>query len=76
MFSLDSAASKRLQLLYSRLYSVFGDVWKCVYDTLCHDVLDNSTSEDTAEEDIGTKDVLSYAWRALKESRYCSMCFL
>ncbi|KAL2035004.1 hypothetical protein VTO58DRAFT_100921 [Aureobasidium pullulans] len=68
MFSLDSAASKRLQLLYSRLYSVFGDVWKCVYDTLCHDVLDNSASEDTAEEDIGTKDVLSYAWRALKES--------
>jgi hypothetical protein len=76
MFSSDSAASERLQLLYSRLYSIFGDVWKCVYDTLCNDVLDSVASEDAGEEEVGTKDVLSYAWRALKESRYCSICFL
>ncbi|THY29528.1 hypothetical protein D6D00_03503 [Aureobasidium pullulans] len=68
MFSSDSAASERLQLLYSRLYSIFGDVWKCVYDTLCNDVLDSVASEDAGEEEVGTKDVLSYAWRALKES--------
>ncbi|KAG9564645.1 hypothetical protein KCU71_g5793, partial [Aureobasidium melanogenum] len=57
-----------LKKLYLGLYDTFQDVWTCVHDTLCNDTTEGVAAEELEEEDIGTKDVLSYSWRALKES--------
>ncbi|KAG9563701.1 hypothetical protein KCU71_g6527, partial [Aureobasidium melanogenum] len=57
-----------LQKLYLRLYDTFQDLWTCVHDTLCNDTTEGIAAQELEEEDIGTKDVLSYSWRALKES--------
>ncbi|CAD0106145.1 unnamed protein product [Aureobasidium uvarum] len=66
--SSDLTASSQLQKLYTRLYNVFEALWNCVHDTLCNDTTEGVAAEELEEEDIGTKDVLSYSWRALKES--------
>jgi hypothetical protein len=68
MFS-DPVVFSCLKKLYLRLYDTFQDVWTCVHDTLCNDTTEGIAAEELEEEDIGTKDVLSYSWRALKESR-------
>ena len=65
----DSIVSSHLQKLYLRLYDIFQAVWICVHDTLCNDTTEGIAADELEEEDIGTKDVLSYSWRALKESR-------
>lgn len=67
--SADSMALCQLQALYNRLYIIFENVWQCVYDTLCNDAPEGFVPDEVDEEEIGTKDVLSYSWRALKESR-------
>jgi hypothetical protein len=69
MMSSDPAALSRLQILFTRLYDIFEALWKCVHDALCNDTTEGTAAEELEEEDIGTKDVLSYSWRALKESR-------
>ncbi|KAH0008136.1 hypothetical protein KCU78_g11404, partial [Aureobasidium melanogenum] len=66
--SSDPVVLSCLQKLYLRLYDTFQDVWTCVHDTLCNDTTEGIAAEELEEEDIGTKDVLSYSWRALKES--------
>ncbi|KAI5238409.1 hypothetical protein E4T43_07441 [Aureobasidium subglaciale] len=65
----DAGALSHLQALYKRLYNIFRQLWNCVHDTLCNDTTEGVAAEELEEEEIGTKDVLSYAWRALKESR-------
>ena len=65
----DTIATSRLQRLYRRLYKDFQVVWSCVYGTLCNDAPEGFVPDELDEEDVGTKDVLSYSWRALKESR-------
>lgn len=67
--SSDPAVLLHLQKLYLRLYGMFQTLWTCVHDTLCIDTTEGVAVEELEEEDIGTKDVLSYSWRALKESR-------
>ncbi|KAI5235931.1 hypothetical protein E4T42_09591 [Aureobasidium subglaciale] len=62
-------AFSHLQTLYKRLYHIFRQIWSCVHDTLCNDTTEGVAAEEPEEEEIGTKDVLSYSWRALKESR-------
>ncbi|KAG9837049.1 hypothetical protein KCU98_g4087, partial [Aureobasidium melanogenum] len=66
--SSDPVVLSCLQKLYLRLYDTFQDVWTCVHDTLCNDTTEGIAAEELEEEDLGTKDVLSYSWRALKES--------
>jgi len=46
-------------------------VWEAVRDVLCFDAPEgtNLISEEAEDVDVGTKDALSYCWRALKESR-------
>ncbi|KEQ95613.1 hypothetical protein AUEXF2481DRAFT_79436 [Aureobasidium subglaciale EXF-2481] len=61
-------AFSHLQTLYKRLYHIFRQIWSCVHDTLCNDTTEGVAAEEPEEEEIGTKDVLSYSWRALKES--------
>ncbi len=53
-----------------RIHLICRDVWEVVRDTLCFDAPEgHETDEEADEVDIGTKDVLSFCWRALKESR-------
>ncbi|KEQ67672.1 uncharacterized protein M437DRAFT_38503 [Aureobasidium melanogenum CBS 110374] len=66
--SSDPVVLADLQKLYLRLYDIFQAVWMSVHDTLCKDTTEGLAAEELEEEDIGTKDVLSYSWRALKES--------
>ncbi|KAI4724759.1 hypothetical protein E4T49_07502 [Aureobasidium sp. EXF-10728] len=68
VMSSDLTALSRLQKLYTRLHNIFGALWNCVHDTLCNDTTEGVAAEEIEEEDIGTKDVLSYSWRALKEA--------
>ncbi|KAI4846217.1 hypothetical protein E4T44_05183 [Aureobasidium sp. EXF-8845] len=68
MMSSDLAALSRLQIVFTRLYVIFEALWECVHDTLCNDTTEGIAAEELEEEDIGTKDVLSYSWRGLKES--------
>ena len=47
-------------------------VWEAVKVTLCLDSPEGhqSNHQDGGDLDVGAKDTLSFAWRALKESRY------
>lgn len=58
--------------LKSRLLSSCDGVWEAVKATLCLDSPEGQhlNDQDEGDPDIGTKDTLSFAWRALKESRY------
>lgn len=67
--SSDPAALSHLHKFFISLYDIFEALWKCVHDALCDDTTEGIAAEELEEEDIGTKDVLSYSWRALKESR-------
>ena len=69
MMSSNPATLFHLQKLFIRLYDIFEALWKCVHDALCNDTTEGIAAEELEEEDIGTKDVLSYSWRALRESR-------
>lgn len=67
---MSKADLSALQSIHLRLYSSFSSVWSLVKQTLCNDVPQEYGSDELdEEEDIGTKDVLSYSWRALKEAR-------
>lgn len=47
------------------------DIWEIVKQVLCVDSPEGFEMDDSEEHDssIGPKDTLSFAWRALKESR-------
>lgn len=52
-----------------RLMPSFGALWYCIKDVLCNDAPEGHVPDDMeAEADLSTKDILSYSWRALKES--------
>jgi len=60
-----------LRSIHLRLYKCFDVVWSCVKPTLCNDAPEGYFPDELdVEDDIETKDVLSYSWRALKEARY------
>lgn len=69
LMSSNPVVLSHLSKSYTRLFSIFEALWKCVHDALCNDTTEGTAAEELEEEDIGTKDVLSYSWRALKESR-------
>ncbi len=54
-----------------RIFSICSGVWEVVQDVLCFDAPEGHeiSEDDFNEQDIGTKDILSFCWRALKESR-------
>ncbi|KAK6007001.1 hypothetical protein QM012_006009 [Aureobasidium pullulans] len=66
--SSDPAVLLHLQKLYLRLYDIFQTLWTSVHDALCVDTTEGIAAEELEEEDVGVKDVLSFSWRALKES--------
>ena len=53
-----------------RIHLICGGVWDAVRHTLCFDAPEGHEMDEEADDvDIDTKDVLSFCWRALKESR-------
>jgi len=60
-----------------RIIKTFHTCWRYTKPVLCHDAPEGHLPDEVDEElDVTTKDVLSYSWRALKESRYCILLFL
>ena len=55
-----------------RMFSICFDIWEVVHDVLCSDAPEghNINEGDVNEQESGTKDTLSFCWRALKESRF------
>lgn len=67
----EEKSASALRVVHHRLQECFHSVWSCVKDTLCNDAPEGYMPDELDEEDsVGTKDILSYSWRALKESRY------
>ena len=63
-------ASDRWINFTERIHLICGDVWEVVRHTLCFDAPEGHEMDEEADDvDINTKDVLSFCWRALKESR-------
>lgn len=61
----------RSRLSYQRVLGYCSQTWDAVKRVLCFDVPEGNTleKEDTVELDAGSKEALSFCWRALKESR-------
>lgn len=55
---------------HSRILNVCQNIWLEVKSVLCVDSPEGHTDEAMNDLDVGPKDVLSYSWRALRESRY------
>ena len=60
--------------LNDRILACCTGVWEVVKGILCYDSPEGYTLEDEENKDLdtGTKDMLSFSWRALKESRFVS----
>lgn len=62
-----------IQNMYSRLLSCCSKLWAAVRSILCFDAPEgrdlHDDDDDDDETDKGSKDMLSFCWRALKESR-------
>ena len=60
-----------------RILSSCSRIWEAVSDILCNDSPEGYLPEDIEDiETIDTKDILSYSFRAIHESRYSSTSFL
>ena len=59
-------------MLKKRVISSCASAWEAIKGTLCLDSPEGHQTNDKDEDylNIGMKDTLSFAWRALKESRY------
>ena len=58
--------------LREKLLTSCKSVWEAVKEVLCIDSPEGQASEEDEMDglEIGTKDTLSFSWRALKESRF------
>ncbi|KZF21661.1 hypothetical protein L228DRAFT_283801 [Xylona heveae TC161] len=70
--SLNSRSADELQYwkkLHRRMIDACNAIWHFVKGVLCNDSPEGHVPEDAEfDSDMGTKDLLSYSWRALKES--------
>ena len=60
--------------VHSRIASVCNRIWREVKPVLCVDSPEGHTDEPIEDFIVGPKDVLSYSWRALRESRFVWRC--
>jgi hypothetical protein len=61
---------KEWESIHHQFALALKEIWACVKDTLCNDAPEGYVPDELEEENnITTKDILSYSWRALKESR-------
>jgi len=59
--------------IYSRVFKCFKRIWVAVKHVLCDDSPEGHLPEEMEEiEGLDTKDLLSYSFRAVHESRYVS----
>lgn len=60
-----------IRQLTSIILDCCGDIWEVVKNVLCVDSPEGFEIDDIEDQDsgMGPKDTLSFAWRALKESR-------
>lgn len=62
--------------VHDRLMSICDKIWHGVKPVLCVDSPEGHSDEPGEDLAVGPKDILSYSWRALRESRYAFFCFL
>lgn len=55
--------------VHSRIVAVCDKIWVEVKPVLCIDSPEGHTDEPIDDLAVGPKDILSYSWRALRESR-------
>ncbi|KAL8949925.1 MAG: hypothetical protein Q9222_004014 [Ikaeria aurantiellina] len=65
---LDTEQLQIWQDIIERLLKIADDVWRAVQDILCADAPEGYEIHAQDDQVVGTKDLLSYCWRALKES--------
>ena len=55
-----------------RIVTFCREIWEVVRGVLCYDSPEGFTLEEDENNaiDVGTKDTVSFSWRALKESRF------
>jgi hypothetical protein len=64
----------QLEMLQQRIVDQCHRIWKSVKDILCNDSPEGHLPQELDEvEAVDTKDVLSYSFRAIHESRYLSL---
>jgi hypothetical protein len=69
------SAGKYLDSLQLRVVHTCTRIWDVVKDILCNDSPEGHLPHDLEDGDIiDTKDVLSYSFRAVHESRYVTVC--
>ena len=67
---LNGADADAWRSIHDRIVAICDRVWEEVRPVLCIDSPEGHTDEPTEDLSVGPKDVLSYSWRALRESRY------
>lgn len=65
----DSPNYDNWRLIHQRIISISDKIWEEVKPVLCVDSPEGHTDEPVEDLDVGPKDILSYSWRALRESR-------
>ena len=66
-----SLGPNKWDIFNERIVSICKNVWEAVREVLCFDTPEGMTvNEELDDFDCGSKDTLSYCWRALKESRF------
>ena len=70
-----NASLDEWEVINKRVASICSRVWDAVKCILCSDAPEgyDINEDEFVEQEIGTKDTLSFCWRALKESRYVPM---
>ncbi|KAL2813296.1 putative death-receptor fusion protein-domain-containing protein [Aspergillus granulosus] len=63
-----SPGSENWRSIHNRISTICDRVWDEVKPQLCIDSPEGHAAEDIEDLDVGPKDILSYSWRALRES--------
>ena len=73
-----AASSGKWEDFNRRIFLISSGVWEAVRNVLCFDAPEGHDigDDDPNEQDTGTKDALSFCWRALKESRFVEMSLI
>lgn len=69
-YSVEEGRVRKWSETCLRILRVAQSVWEAVKGILCADAPEGYEVENQDDEIVGTKDLLSFCWRALKESRY------
>lgn len=66
----NSKSHENWRNIHSRIVALCDRIWEEVKPVLCIDSPEGHTDEPIEELGVGPKDILSYSWRGLRESRY------